>query len=280
MKKHRYTYVVLRYQHSAFSGERLNAGVMVTCVDPLFVRIKVRKNWKRFAAAYASFDRHSVKQDFDYLASAAIRFERELNETPLLPCHAVSAAKVLEEMFGPSEGSIVWSREGTGTCTDLEAELEMLFNEFVSRFDAVAEDSRRDDDDVFQALTRELQGTEVMGQMTEHVIRSDKGDVRFKRAFKNGIWHCVQPLSFDLTNDEYIHQKAARWAGNMMAASETDEFFRPYFLLGAPSSAGHERAFRAADALLRSSPGNPIVVREDQSNVVADQLIEAFRSSR
>jgi hypothetical protein len=61
-------------------------------------------------------------------------------------------------------------------------------------------------------------------------IASPFDRVEFDHAWKNGKWHCFQPLSFDLANEETIREKARRWAGQMLALKEATEPFKLYFL--------------------------------------------------
>ncbi|WP_127561769.1 DUF3037 domain-containing protein [Nioella ostreopsis] len=279
MKLMPYTFVVLQYQHSPFAGERLNIGLLLVCEGRSFAQLKIRDSWKRFSDAYPDFDRNAVKSDLKALSVAASRIAKEGFSAPLdtkLWCS--TAEGLLLRLFGTPEGSIVWSSQGAGVTHDPEEELEKLHSQLIARFDHVSSHDRRDDDDVFQSLKSHLDDTHLLAQMTEHVVHSPRGDVRFKRSFKNGIWHCVQPLSFDHTDRDTIDSKAARWAGHLMQAEEADENFQPYFIIGKPSNPSFLSAFESAENLLSSAPRNPIVVREEDSETIADRLLHAFQN--
>lgn len=271
--------MVLQYQHSPFAGERLNIGLLLVCERSHFARLKIRDSWKRFSDAYPDFDRSAVKSDLKSLSMAANRIAEDGFTAPLDTNRRCNTAEgLLLSLFGTPEGSIVWGAQGAGVTDDPEAELEKLHDELITRFDQVNGHDRRDDDDVFQSLKKHLDDTRVLEQMTEHVVHSPRGDVRFKRSFKNGIWHCVQPLSFDHTDRDTIDNKAARWAGHLMQAEEAPESFQPYFVIGKPSNQSFLSAFESAENLLRSAPRNPIVVREEESARIADQLVQAFKN--
>ncbi|MEP3331661.1 DUF3037 domain-containing protein [Sedimentitalea sp.] len=279
MKLMPYTFIVLQYQHSPFAGERLNIGLLLVCEKRSFARLKIRDSWKRFSDAYPDFDRGAVKSDLKSLSVAADRIAQEGFSAPLDTKGSCNTAEgLLLSLFGSPEGSIVWGSQGAGVTHDPEAELEKLHKQLIARFDHVSHHDRRDDDDVFQSLKSYLNDAHLLEQMTEHVVHSPRGDVRFKRSFKNGIWHCVQPLSFDHTDRDTIDSKAARWAGHLMQAEESTEKFQPYFIIGKPSKQSFLDAFYAAENLLSSAPSNPIVVREENSASVADQLVDAFRN--
>lgn len=279
MKLMPYTFIVLQYQHSPFAGERLNIGLLLVCEKWGFAQLKIRDSWKRFSDAYPDFDRGAVKSDLKSLSAAATRIANDGFNAPLDTKRRCNTAEgLLLSLFGTPEGSIVWGSQGSGVTSDPEAELEKLHYQLIARFDHVSGHDRRDDDDVFQSLKSHLNDTQLLEQMTEHVVRSPRGDVRFKRSFKNGIWHCIQPLSFDHTDRDTIDSKAARWAGHLMQAEEAAENFQPYFIIGEPSNPAFLSAFEAAENLLSSAPRGPIVVREEDSASIADRLVHAFRN--
>lgn len=274
-----YTFVVLQYQHSPFAGERLNIGLLLICEGRGFAELKLRDSWKRFSDAYPDFDRGAVSADLKSISVAAGKLAHDSFRAPFDTKRNCNTAEgLLLEMFGTPEGSIVWGAQGSGVTSDPETEIEKLHNQLIARFDHPNRHDRRDDEDVFQSLRSHLDNTRLLDQMTAHVVRSPKGDVPFKRAFKNGIWHCVQPLSFDHVDRKSINNKAATWAGHMMQANEASEDFQPYFIIGKPSNHSFLSDFSAAEDLLNSAPKNPIVVREENSEEVADRLLQAFQN--
>lgn len=276
LKKHGYTFIVLKYQHSAFAGECLNASILLVSPSAHYVAVKTRKSWKRFHDAYPDFDRQAVKSDFAQVARSLEKTGRSWLEQNLLST-SFRASKLVGATIGAPEGSIIWQKEGSGVTSDPAAELEMLFHRLIGRFENEDNHPRRSDEDVFKSISETLSEAEIIGQMTEHTVHSSRGAVRFKRAFKNGIWHCVQPLSFDLGTREGIDRKAARWAGHLLQAQEAQETFKPYFILGKPSTRSHQGAFSEARSLLDASPCNPVVVLEENADEISDRIVHAFR---
>lgn len=63
-----------------------------------------------------------------------------------------------------------------------------------------------------------------------------------------------------------------------MQAKEASESFQPYFIIGKPLKNLFLSAFEATEKLLGLAPRNPVVVREEDSASVADQLVQAFRN--
>ena len=104
-------------------------------------------------------------------------------------------------------------------------------------------------------------------------IASPIDSVEFDHAWKNGEWHCFQPLSFDLANEDNIRDKARRWAGQMLALKEPTEPFKPYFFVGSPSDQTLEDAYRAALKILKLSPCSPEVIEEAQIEDLVRRIV-------
>lgn len=280
MHTHSYTFLVLKYQHSSFAREQLNAAVLLVCPSLSFAKVKVRRSWKRFSDAFPGFDRSAVKSDFEAIERTVATVLREGDELPLLTSNKeLSAKRIMNHIFGVAENSLVWDNQGSGVTNDPEQELIQLYERLIGRFDDVAEHKRRDDDDVFRGFAEHLEGTKVLKHLTEHTLSSPIGDVKFKKSFKNGIWHCVQPLSFDMASKSNIDGKAAQWAGHLIAAQASKEKFRPYFILGEPNDKSLHRAFKSAKQLLEVAPCEPTVVLESHAVSVADKFIGLASSS-
>jgi hypothetical protein len=107
-----------------------------------------------------------------------------------------------------------------------------------------------------------LAALQLADKLQSKTISSPFDHVEFEHAWKNGAWHCYQPLSFDLSNEENIREKARRWAGQMLALEKATEQFKPYFFVGLPSDASLEPAYRAALQILSLSPNSPEVIEE------------------
>ncbi len=103
--------------------------------------------------------------------------------------------------------------------------------------------------------------------------------VEFEHAGKNGAWHCFQPLSFDLANEENIRKKARRWAGQMLALKEAVEPFRAYFFVASPREQTLEDAYRAALNILKLSPFSPEVIEETRIEEFVRRIATEIRQA-
>jgi hypothetical protein len=129
----------------------------------------------------------------------------------------------------------------------------MLYDRFVARYDERVR-RHRDDAAVWRPVRDRLVELKLADRLQRKKIASPIDSVEFDHAWKNGEWHCFQPLSFDLANEDNIRDKARRWAGQMLALRGSTEPFKPYFFVGSTSDQTLEDAYRAALNILKLSP--------------------------
>lgn len=52
----------------------------------------------------------------------------------------------------------------------------------------------------------------------------------FDKSWKNEIWHCYQPISFDLQSAESIKDKVYRWSGRLRELNSSSQKIHLTFL--------------------------------------------------
>jgi hypothetical protein len=179
----------------------------------------------------------------------------------------VLARRILPE----DDTSFVWGPLGSGLSANPTKTLDQLFERFVARFDEQPR-VRRDDDAVWRPVRDRLAELHLADRLQPKKIESRIDAVEFQHAWKNGAWHCYQPLSFDLANEEGIREKARRWAGQMLALSNPIEPFKPYFFVGRPDNRNLASAYGAALEILKLSPGSPEVIEETEIDRLLRQI--------
>jgi hypothetical protein len=167
---------------------------------------------------------------------------------------------------------------GSGIAENPQEALEHLYARFVARYDE-QQYHHRDDAAVWKPVHDRLAARSLDSLLSEKTIKSPLDSVEFPHAWKNGAWHCYQPLSFDLANEDTIRDKARRWAGYMVALSNATEDFRTYFLVGSPSNVSLAPAYRSAVEILKLSPREVRVFEESRIDEFVDQIENDIRRS-
>ena len=112
----------------------------------------------------------------------------------------------------------------------------------------------------------------------EKTIRSEIDELSFKHAWKNGAWHCYEPLSFDLADLDGIKSKAHKWVGHLSAVQSALEQFKTYFIVDAPSDLGLKRAFDDAIAILGKSPVEVEIFKEQEADELVSLMTQEISS--
>lgn len=268
-----YTYVILRYRHDPLAGEVANVGVVVHAQGSMFLGAKMRRTIGRLSKMFPDME----KSDLIGGLSVVERGISRLRETELsgLAISSGDAATFAKRALPDDDSSLVWGDMGSGITFDPFATLEKLYHRFVGRYD---ESGRvgRDDAAVWQPVREKLAERRLVDRLAPKTIVSPIDKVEFEHAWKNGAWHCYQPLSFDLVSAEGIREKAARWSGHMTGLSKASETVRPHFVVGAPADPALDDDYRRAIDLLRASQLGPLVFEESQIDQMINQIADAM----
>lgn len=266
-----FSYVVLRYRHDALAGELINVGVLLYAPGVPFLRASVRTTYGRLSKLYPDFEGSALTGDLRRLETALKRIEDR--ELPGIFTSDHSAASIAKRIIDDPAGSYIWSTAKYGVTKSPQEELERLYERYIGRFEPTHV-ARRSDADVWRPARDKLAEKQLAAFFEPKTIRSPRDEVNFDHAWKNGIWHCIQPLSFDLADTDSIQNKAARWVGHMVGLSKSDEAFRPYFIVGTPTEPQLQGAFERAVAFLEEAPSQhpPTVIREHEIEGFVDTL--------
>jgi len=276
--KHRlpYSYSILRYVHDVATGEFLNVGVVVTSPEAPFVRAKFKSTFGRIKGAFPTVDSEVFKARmrklqtaFDQIGSGEIGRSWSKEELKI--------ENVVHLVLRQDDSSLQWSPPGSGLSSSAADALNSLFARFVTKFDVEVQSERRKDDDVWREFRYELEKRNVLFHLEEKVIEVADDSIKFQHAWKNGAWHCYEPLSFDLASDSSIREKAHRWVGHMLSVQEAKEDFQVYFLVGKPESSKLQGAYEKAISILKKAPGGSVVEEADAS-AFSEQVAQEIAS--
>ena len=99
---------------------------------------------------------------------------------------------------------------GSGRTDDPTETLEHLFDRMVHRYEERQAIPVRSDEEVWRNFKRNLEERQVLKHFQSKRIAVQDDEVEFQYAWKNGVCHCLEPLSFDLAAAESIRDKAHR----------------------------------------------------------------------
>ncbi|WP_039017929.1 DUF3037 domain-containing protein [Halocynthiibacter namhaensis] len=288
--KIKFTYCLLQYEHDPWLKERLNIGVLVFGPSADYMRLKTRSWDGRILSAYPSLERANFTEDLKQVQRSIQTFAHKALREPSLfmnakqtELHSRSEQEAfnLAKLLSPDvDSSYRWDFGGVGLCSSLDDKLEQLFSRYVTSYDKPKTESNRSDEEVWSTFSSKLSAREL-----DHIIEPDKtvqsdlGKVKFHASYQNGALHVIQPLSFDLTDEENIGIKAGKWASYAQSIeSYSNGKVKPHFVIGRPTRDNLIPSFEKASAFLGKMSGIGNVVTEENSDQFVDTIASQIRA--
>ena len=267
-----YSYTVLRYVHDTVTGEFVNVGVALYAPEVGYLSAICRTTYRRVSTAFPGLNGEQFRAVMRHVQA---RFET-LGESLSAESAAADQRSLQDFARGVlpvDDSSFQWSPIGVGLATDPSQKMEALFNRMVMRYDEpVPTRSRRTDEDVWRNFKRDLEQRRLLKFFAPKTISVPGDEVRFDHAWKNGVWHCVEPVSFDMAAAEGIKDKAHKLLGQITSVNGAAETFRLYLLVARPDDDALMPAFESALSILQKMPCEKEIVQEDDHAALANRL--------
>lgn len=271
-----YTYVILRYVHDIAAAEFVNVGVVLYAPDSSFVGAKIKKSYGRVKKTFPTLNGEAYRRQLGRLQASFDRIaQRDLVANPQ-ELRVKGILELVHSVLGEDDSSLQWSPVGSGLTASPERALETIYSRFVAKYDEEAGVIQRKDEDIWRCFRSELEKRNVMLHLEEKLIKVEDDSIHFDHAWKNGMWHCYEPLSFDLSSDNSIKEKAHRWLGQVSSVQDASEQFQVFFLVGKPSNEALHEAYAQAVSILRKAPKSS-VIEEDQAEEFSQQVAAEIR---
>ena len=267
-----YTYTILRYVHDTATGEFINVGVALLAPEERYASAICRTTYGRLTKTFPGMDGDSFRKLMRHIQSRLEALgERIAGELPL---EAVpkSVLELVHQVLPADDSSLQWSAAGSGLTPNPSLTLEALYDRMVEMYDRPPAQEIRSDEDVWRKYRRALEPRRIIRHLQPKQIAVDDDQIEFQYACKNGLWHCLEPISFDLTRADSIHEKAHRWLGQITSIKESADKFKLYLLLGEPQHEALRPAFERAVSIMQKMPVPNVIVRENE----AERFSEAF----
>lgn len=277
MKPLSYTYTVLRYVHDTTTGEFVNVGVALYAPEAKYASALCRTTQGRLSRVFPGMHGEHFKSLMRYIQARFEELGAQLaGELPLASPENVM--EIAQTVLPKDDSSLQWSPAGSGRCADPAETLERLFERMVARYDEPAPRKRRTEEDVWRHFKRDLEERRLLHRFEPKTIAVQDDEVEFDYAWKNGVWHCLEPISFDLAEPDSIRDKAHRWLGQMTSVRTSEEQFRLYLLVGQPQHDDLRPAFDSALSILRKIPVEKEIFLEQDTDKLADLIAEEVAS--
>jgi hypothetical protein len=275
-KKSTYTYTTLRYVHDVTTGEFVNVGIAMLAPELDYVGAKCRKTISRVRSIFPSVNADAFKASMKYVEAKLKQAQVERSELKGQHLSTEGHKTVMElalNVIGRDDSVLQWSPMGSGLTSDPEATLDHLYERMVASNDEISPAAHRQDSDVWRKFSSVLHNRKLLEHFKPKTISVKDDEIKFDHAWKNGVWHCLAPVSFDLSSSASIKDKAHKWLGQLSSVSDTQDQFKVYFLIGEPSQIDLADAALSAVNILKKSAMTDVVYTERETEKLAE-LIE------
>jgi len=271
-----YSYTVLRYVHDVTTGEFVNVGIVMHVPSDGALRVETRHTIGRIKDVFPDLDRQAFVSVMKDVTRGITTIAKDIQTSGLFRTDG-DASTFARRALPTDYSSLQWSPVGTGLTIDSNKTFARLYERFVSRYD-VHSSHRRTDEDVWRPVRDMLAERKISVALEKKEIVGKTDVISFDHAWKNGVWHAYEPLSFDLADADGIKDKARRWLGHLAAVADgPSDPFKVYFILGKPQTQNLLPVFEKAKAILAKAPGQPAIYEEEQIDRLVSEIEDEYR---
>lgn len=278
MSRYKYSYSILRYVHDIGTAEFFSVGIAVFEPSTRFLRVILRDNLGLAGGMVGP----TQVADFPHLVKPLIKkinlLEKQVKED-LPEINSLNDLQSCLLSLIPKDASALrWTEVQQGLSRDLEQTAAHLYQRYCAKYDRLNKGKKagKSDKDVWRKFQADLRARKLDGYFEPKVIEGQNDEVEFDFAWKNGVWHCVEPVSFDLQSVQSIKEKAYSRAGELVGISDVlkKEKIQVYFVAAAPKDKGLFDEFQKALRILEQSPGHPKAYMEQDVSILLDSFNE------
>jgi hypothetical protein len=240
------------------------------------VKVAVRTSIGRIKNVFPDLDRQAFLSAVKAAERSVRKISKSLEHGDLLAEFA-DAASIARKVLVADDSSLQWSPVSGGLTEDAERTFDRAYRRYVSRYDARSP-HRRSDDEVWRPVRQLLELKNVPVEFDEKVIAGTSDQIIFKRAWRNGVWHAYEPLSFDLADAEGIKDKARRWRGHLEAVHDgIQSDLKLHFVVGAPQNHALLPAYQNAIRILGEAAFKPEIYEESEIPQLVKKIEDEVR---
>lgn len=234
--KHKFQYSILLYRHDISTDERINVGVAIYCPDIPFFACKTQNRYERLTNTFPGADGKFFKKYINRLQNKFDSLSEKINTSQIsIYSSETSISTITNNILKGDDSSIFFSTIQSGLTEDPDMELENLFARKVDYYLNKIDNSRKNDNDVWNIFKKPLQENSVFQHLEPRTVILPKDEIEFEFGWKNGRQNVIRPLSFDLSDSTYIKKKAHEWRGILNMLEEAKDLSSVYLLIGGPT---------------------------------------------
>lgn len=219
MKK--YQYQIIRYIHDRVSSEFINVGVIVYSPEHQYLNCKIITRYGRITSFFTGVDGRAILKSLRNLEKEITNAQQLF--TQLLPLPE-DLAELTRKILPDDDSSLVLTEVKKGIDLDFNKSLADLYRLLVTKWLSDDDEPATTDADVWKKKYKKyFDEYGITAKLMSYEVETKYDSFHFDKAWKNEIWHCYLPVSFDLQNVENIRSKVYKWAGKLAELATASE---------------------------------------------------------
>lgn len=225
----KYQYQIIKYVHDQFTGEFVNVGLVIYSPDSHFLKAKVVNRYSRINSLFPDANGRFILRLLRNFESEIFSISKQLSE---LFKPSADLKSITSDILPNDNSALQLSDVKLALDINLDAALNDLYKDIVEKYIVLQHNSNTlSDDDVWKKRYKEyFDKYNVSERLTKHEVSTTNDIFSFEKAWKNEIWHCYQPISFELQNQESIKDKVYKWVGRIQEINKAKEKIHLTFL--------------------------------------------------
>lgn len=225
----KYQYQIIKYVHDQFTGEFVNAGVVIYSPESRFLKSKVINRCSRINSLFPNANGRFVLRLLRNLESEIFSVANQLTE---LFKPSTDLNSITSDILPNDNSALQLSEVKLALDIDLDIALNDLYKDLVEKYILVQTNPNTlTDDDVWKKRYKDyFDKYKISERLIKHEVSTTNDVFSFDKAWKNNIWHCYQPISFELQNQESIKDKVYKWVGRIQEINKANERIHLTFL--------------------------------------------------
>lgn len=222
----RYEYALVRYVHDLASEEFANVGLVLYAADQGKFHVRMSERIGRMSEFFGDVRPVSLRSQLRQFQRAVLTLDDELLHASLLEVRPESLEPVISGLIGsPVYSCFRASPIRFGITDDAAARVDMLYEEFIGRYERLETRPRRDEGLMSRDIDRRLVGSKLVDRLQfAYSLASDTYSHEFHAGWRNGKPQVLEPISFDYSTPARIVDKANLWSGRLLDLSRENDF--------------------------------------------------------
>ena len=269
MKK--YQYQILRYMHDQFTGEFVNLGVVVYCPGEKFLKAQVSQKYSRVTSIFPKANGKFILRSAKQFAVALNEYAKHLFDSDL---EMLDLSKITKSILPHDDSALMLTKSNSALDISMDSALHDLFLNMVDKYnlDPHAIQSLSDNDVWKKKYKDYFDQYNITKRLSKHKITTEQDSFVFDKSWKNEIWHCYQPISFDLQDADSIKEKVYKWSGKLRELNTSSEKIHLTFLTTMSEAHKNLNDFISKSLDQDSEKVDVDVVLEQDANQIAQKI--------